>query len=90
MMVHHFHRCTNDVVIISLHLQTTESSADVEAHGYTQPMIVYNKAKKSASLMADGSLHFQMKLEEAVPTLLASFYVFNIKFTDYCSNLFYC
>ena len=71
-------------------MQTTESPADVEAHGYTQPMIVYNKAKQSASLMADGRLLFQMGLEEAVPTFLASFYVFKIKFTNECSNRFYC
>ena len=42
----------------------------------------------TSAIMVDSKILCNVPLEEAVPIFVASFYVFNIAYTEGCSNLF--
>ena len=62
---------------------------EVQSKGLVQPLIVVMAGGKSAGIMVDGRMICKVKMEDAVPVFMAVFYVFHIKYTEKCQNLFY-
>ena len=62
---------------------------EVESKGILQPIMVVMSGGKSVGIMVDSKMMYKVKIEAAVPVFLAVFYVFNIKYTEKCQNIFY-
>lgn len=85
-------RCISDHSKVIYLMSTTETIESVEARGIVQPTLLFchRQGRQSATcgLLLDGRVLCPVKvLEEAVPLFIASFFVFNICYTEGCINL---